>query len=87
MRRGVQASTLLHRFFISVLSMSEASVVKRLSYALAAVHVGEISARALKIPCVSSCAGATRYITTGQIIVVDAGRGEVYDAKRLQNYD
>lgn len=47
-------------------------------------HGGEISAKELKIPCISSCVGATDYIATGQIIAVDAGRGEVYDASLLQ---
>lgn len=47
-------------------------------------HGGEISAKGLKIPCVSSCVGATERIATGQTIVVDANRGEVYDASQLQ---
>ena len=44
---------------------------------------GERAAVALGIPCISSCIGATDEISTGQIIVIDAGRGEVYDAERL----
>ncbi|MBA7616755.1 hypothetical protein ES703_24054 [subsurface metagenome] len=48
-------------------------------------HGGEISAKGLKIPCVSSCVGATERIASGQTIVVDAPRGEVYDASLLQN--
>ena len=48
-------------------------------------HTGESLAKSMKIPCVSSCVGATERISTGQTIVVDAGRGEVYDASLLQN--
>ena len=48
-------------------------------------HSGEILAKELKIPCISSCVGATECIATGQVIIVDAGRGEVYDASLLQN--
>jgi len=48
-------------------------------------HSGEIAAKALRIPCISSCVGATERIATGQTVVVDAGRGEVYDASLLQN--
>ena len=48
-------------------------------------HSGEILAKELKIPCISSCVGATECIATGQVIIVDAGRGEVYDAALLQN--
>jgi phosphohistidine swiveling domain-containing protein len=44
---------------------------------------GERAAIALGIPCISSCVGATDEIATGQVIVIDAGRGEVYDAARL----
>ncbi len=47
-------------------------------------HGGEISAKGLKIPCVSSCVGAIERIANGQTIVVDADRGEVYDASLLQ---
>ncbi len=47
-------------------------------------HGGEISAKGLKLPCVSSCVGATDRIASGQTIVVDADRGEVYDASLLQ---
>lgn len=44
---------------------------------------GEMLASALRIPCISSCIGATAQISTGQAIIVDAGRGEIYDAARL----
>jgi len=44
---------------------------------------GEMLASALRIPCISSCIGATERLYTGQAIVVDAGRGEIYDASRL----
>jgi phosphohistidine swiveling domain-containing protein len=44
---------------------------------------GEMAARMLGIPCVSSCIGATEQLSCGQVIIVDAGRGEVYDAERL----
>lgn len=47
-------------------------------------HGGEISAKGLKIPCVSSCVGATERIASGQTIVVDADRGEMYDASLLR---
>jgi phosphohistidine swiveling domain-containing protein len=47
-------------------------------------HMGESLARTLEIPCVSSCIGATKLISTGQTIVVDGGRGEVYDASLLR---
>jgi len=48
-------------------------------------HGGEISAKGLKIPCVSSCVGATERIASGQTIVVDASRGKVYNASLLEN--
>lgn len=50
-------------------------------------HSGESLAASMKIPCISSCVGATESITTGQAIVVDAGRGEVYDVSLLQKLD
>ena len=50
-------------------------------------HGGEIAAKELRIPCISSCVGATERIATGQTVVVDAGRGEVYDASLFQNLD
>lgn len=46
---------------------------------------GEMLASALRIPCISSCIGATERLSTGQAIVVDAGRGEIYDAAHLLN--
>lgn len=49
------------------------------------LHCGEHLAIHHNIPCVSSCVGATESIVTGQAIVVDAGRGEVYDTALLQN--
>ena len=48
-------------------------------------HMGESCATSMKIPCISSCVGATERISTGQTIVVDGGRGEVYDASLLHN--
>lgn len=50
-------------------------------------HSGENFANSMKIPCISSCVGATERIFTGQTIVIDAGRGEVYDASLLQNLE
>ncbi len=50
-------------------------------------HSGESLAASMKIPCISSCVGATESITTGQAIVVDAERGEVYDVSLLQKLD
>ena len=47
-------------------------------------HDGEHMAIGHHIPCISSCVGATEYIANGQVVVVDAGRGEVYDALLLQ---
>ena len=44
---------------------------------------GERAAVTPGIPSISACVGATDEIATGQVIVVDAGRGEVYDAARL----
>jgi len=55
--------------FNAVLGKSKALICSR------GRHGGEVSAKALNIPCLSSCVGATEYIATGQIIVVDAGRG------------
>ena len=49
------------------------------------LHCGEHLAIHHNIPCVSSCVGATESIVTGQAIVVDAERGEVYDTALLQN--
>jgi signal transduction protein with GAF and PtsI domain len=46
-------------------------------------HSGEVLARGCKIPCVSSCPNATDIIKTGQVVVVDGSRGEVYDASLL----
>ena len=48
-------------------------------------HMGESCATSMKIPCISSCVGATERISTGQTIVIDSGRGEVYDASLLHN--
>ncbi len=48
-------------------------------------HMGESCATSMKIPCISSCVGATERISTGQTIVIDGGRGEVYDASLLHN--
>ena len=67
--------------FNAVLGKSKALICSR------GRHGGEISAQGFKIPCVSSCAGATEQIASGQAIVVDAGRGEVYDVRHLQNYN
>ncbi len=67
--------------FQAVLTKAEALICSR------GRHGGEISAKALKIPCVSSCVGATEYIVNRQVIVADAGRGEVYDASLLETLD
>jgi phosphohistidine swiveling domain-containing protein/protein-tyrosine-phosphatase len=64
--------------FRAVLRSARAAIFSR------GKHGGEISAKAGGIPCISSCVGATENIATGQTIVVDADRGEVYDALRLQ---
>jgi phosphohistidine swiveling domain-containing protein len=48
-------------------------------------HVDEVMGGHWKqIPYVSSCVGATQIIKDNQLIVVDAARGEVYDALLLQ---
>ncbi len=44
---------------------------------------GETLAEMMRIPCISSCIGATEHLSTGQVIVIDAGRGEIYDAASL----
>lgn len=48
-------------------------------------HSGEHLAVQYKIPCISSCVGATEYIVNDQLIVVDAERGNVYDASLLRS--
>jgi len=48
-------------------------------------HSGEILAKMLNIPCISSCVGATDQIVNGQLIVIDAEWGNVYDASVLRS--
>lgn len=48
-------------------------------------HSGEIQAKLLNIPCISSCVGATDQIVNGQLIVIDAEWGNVYDASLLRS--
>ena len=52
-------------------------------------HGGERTARIfvqegiIELSCISRCIGATESIAPGQVIVLDGGRGEVYDASLL----
>ena len=48
-------------------------------------HSGEVQAKSLNIPCISSCVGVTDQIVNGQLIAIDAERGDVYDASLLRS--
>ncbi len=71
-------------FPISVQGAFEAALGKSIAAVFSrGRHGGEVTARVRGIPCISCCVGATDVIKSGQRLVVDADRGEIFNQASL----